>query len=88
MYKFIINAPLESYRAASINLASNVFCVENLPDPQYRKSGLDQQTYMHVVAFPEKYTCWDTVVIDKPGLTLQQFIDEFAEGPNNSNEVE
>ena len=80
MYKYIINASLESYRAASINLASNVFCVENLPDPQYRKSGLDQQTYMQVVAIPEKHTCWDTVVIDKPGLTLQQFIDEFAEG--------
>jgi len=31
-----------------------------------------------VVAVPEKFTVWDTVTIDKPGLTLQQFIDEFA----------
>jgi len=88
MYKYIINASLESYRAASINLASNVFCVENLPDPQYRKSGLDQQTYMQVVAIPEKHTCWDTVVIDKPGLTLQQFIDEFAEGAEQQSNAE
>ena len=78
IYKYLMGAALESYRAASINLASNVFCCENLPDPQFKVSGLDQATQMNVVAVPEKFTCWDTVVIDKPALTLQQFIDEFA----------
>lgn len=34
---------------------------------------------MQVVAVPEKHTCWDQVVIDTPGLTLQQFLDKFAE---------
>lgn len=79
MYKYIMGAALESFRAASINLASNVFCVENLPDPNYKKSGLDPQTYMQVVAIPEKHTIWDQVVIDTPNLTLQQFLDKFAE---------
>jgi ubiquitin-activating enzyme E1 len=78
LYKYVMGAALESYRAASINLATNVFCVENLPDPAYRTSGLDQATQMQVVAVPEKFTCWDTVVVDKPGLTLQQFIDEVS----------
>jgi len=87
MYKYIINAPLESHRAASLNLASNIFCVESLPDPQFRKSGLDRQTYMQVVAIPEKHTCWDNVVIDKPELTLQQFIDELAEGQKTKQKL-
>jgi hypothetical protein len=73
-----MDAALESYRAASINLATNVFCVENLPDPAYRTSGLDQATQMQVVAVPQKFMCWDTVVVDKPALTLQQFIDEVS----------
>lgn len=59
-------------------MATNVFCVENLPDPNYKKSGLDPQTYMQVVAIPEKHTIWDTVVISKPNLTLQEFMDEFS----------
>ena len=78
IYKYLLGAALDSYRAASINLASNVFCCENLPDPQWKTSGLDQATQMQVVAVPEKFTVYDTVVIDKPDLTLQQFIDEFA----------
>jgi hypothetical protein len=78
MYKYIIAAELEKFRAASINLATNVFCLETLPDPMYKKSGLDPQTYMQVVAIPEKHTIWDTVVISKPNLTLQEFMDEFA----------
>jgi ubiquitin-activating enzyme E1 len=78
MYKYIQQAALEKFRAASINLASNIFCVENLPDPNYKKSGLDPQTYMQVVAIPERFNIWDTVVISKPGLTLQAFMDEFA----------
>jgi len=78
IYKHVMGAALESFRAASINLATNVFCVENLPDPAYRKSGLDYATQMNVVAIPEKFSVWDTVVVEKPGLTLQEFIDEFA----------
>lgn len=78
IYKYIQRASLDQYRAASVNLASNVFCLETLPDPNFKKSGLDPQTYMQVVAIPEKFTIWDSVVISKPGLTLQQFMDEFA----------
>lgn len=33
IYKYIKGADLNDYRAATINLATNVFCVENLPDP-------------------------------------------------------
>lgn len=37
IYKYVMGAALDKFRAASINLASNVFCVENLPDPNYKK---------------------------------------------------
>ena len=40
MYKYILaeapvvsQAELDKFRAASINLATNVFCLETLPDP-------------------------------------------------------
>jgi ubiquitin-activating enzyme E1 len=76
IYKHIKGVSLDDYRAATINLAMNVFCCENLPDPIKTKSGMDQATYMPVVAIPEGFTVWDTVDI-KGELTLQGFLDEF-----------
>jgi len=70
---------LESYRAATLNLGTNTFVVENLPDPIKKKSGRDPQSYMDVVAIPEGYTIWDKVHIRVPGLTVQQLIDTFAQ---------
>lgn len=78
VYKFIKGAVLDDYRAATINLAMNVFCCENLPDPIKTVTGLDQATYMQVVAIPEGFTVWDTVDIVGPGFTLQQFFDAFT----------
>jgi len=78
--KYIKRSKLESYRAATINLGTNVFCCENLPDPRKKVTGMDPDTYMQVVAVPEGFTCWDTIVIEDGGrnLTLQQFFDEFS----------
>lgn len=80
IYKFIAGASLDRFRAATINLATNVFCCENLPDPKLRKSGLDPQTYMQVVAIPENHSIWDFVEIrhTDPNLTLEQFLAEFS----------
>jgi ubiquitin-activating enzyme E1 len=47
--KHVMGCPLDSFRAATINLAMNVFCVENLPDPIKAKNGLDPETYMETV---------------------------------------
>lgn len=32
--KYILGAPLAAYRAGSVNLATNVYCIETLPDPK------------------------------------------------------
>jgi ubiquitin-activating enzyme E1 len=76
--KYLKQAPLEAHRMASVNLATNTFCVELLPDPIKKKSGLDQATYMQVVAIPEGFTVWDRVDIKAPGCTLEQFIEQVA----------
>lgn len=68
---------LERHRMTTINLAVNNFTLELLPDPKKTKSGLDAATQMELKAIPEGYTCWDFVRIDKPDLTVQEFIDEF-----------
>jgi hypothetical protein len=41
MYKRIMRVERGRYRAATINLASNVFCFENIPDPVYKRSRFD-----------------------------------------------
>jgi len=76
--KHVLESPLENYRAATLNLAMNVFCLENLPDPVKKKTGMDMETYMQVVAIPEGFTTWDWVTIDKPGLTMGEFMEEFS----------
>lgn len=77
VYKYIKGAPLEAFRAATVNLATNVFCVELLPDPLRKKTGLDPETYMQCTAIPEGWTTWDKVVINQPGLTTAQFLEAF-----------
>lgn len=84
IYKYILQTPLEKYRACTINLATNIFCCENLPDPAFKKSGLDPATYMQIVAIPENHTIWDKVVIDKPDLTLQGLLAEFKSVHHNA----
>ena len=56
-----MNSHLDNYRMATLNLATNMFVCENLPDPIKTKTGFDQETYMPVVAIPEGFTCWDKV---------------------------
>jgi ubiquitin-activating enzyme E1 len=84
IYKYIKGVVLDKHRAATINLATNTFVCENLPDPQYKKSGMDPATYMTVVAIPEKFTCWDLVVVDKPDLTVEEFMAEFSRVHHNA----
>lgn len=81
--KHVLGRSLEDRRAATLNLAVNVFCLENLPDPIKKKTGLDMETYMQVVAIPEGFTTWDWVTIDKPGLTMGQFMEEFSKQHHN-----
>ena len=77
LLKFIQQLQLTAYRACTINLATNVFCCENLPDPVKKKTGMDPATYMPIVAIPEGHTTWDTVVIrSSPSTTLQQLLDQ------------
>lgn len=83
IYKYISNRTLESYRAATINLGTNTYVCEQLPDPIRKKSGLDQTTYMDVKAIPEGFTVWDHVTIHYPDCTIQQFIDKFKEIHHN-----
>jgi len=78
VYKYIKGVKLEAHRAATVNLGTNVFCVENLPDPRKKKSGLDPESYMQCTAIPEGFTVWDKIVIKKPGLTLDEFMKEFT----------
>lgn len=76
--KHIKGSDLNDFRAATLNLAMNVFCLENLPDPVKKKTGMDMETYMEIVAIPEGFTTWDYVVIDKPDLTMGEFLEEFT----------
>merc|ERR1712087_1060 len=75
--KHVRNAPLEARRMATINLAVNVYSIENLPDPKKVKSGMDPATYMELKAIPEGYTTWDFVEMKNPGVTVGEFLDEF-----------
>jgi len=77
VFKYIKGVDLSAYRGATVNLGTNVFCVEQLPDPRRKKTGFDPETYMQCTAIPEGFTVWDKVEIRKPGLTLGQFIEEF-----------
>jgi len=77
VYKYIKGVDLTAHRAATCNLGTNVFCVEMLPDPRRKKTGLDPDSYMQCTAVPEGYTVWDKVVINKPGLNLADFLAEF-----------
>jgi len=79
IYKYLSHAPLTAHRAATVNLATNTYCVELLPDPLRKKTGMDQETYMQIVAIPEGFTCWDCVVINgSADMTIQQFFDLFT----------
>ena len=76
LLKHVKQSQLNDYRACTINLATNVFCCENLPDPIKKKSGMDQATYMQVVAIPEGHTVWDKVEVDgSEQTTVQQLLD-------------
>lgn len=80
LLKHVKQAALADYRACTINLATNVFCCENLPDPVKKKSGMDPATYMTVVAIPEGHTVWDKVEIKgSEQTTVQQLIDAVRE---------
>jgi len=77
LYKFIRPSPLSEFRACTINLATNVFCCENLPDPVKKKTGMDPSTYMPIVAIPEGHTTWDSVLIHgSPQTSLQELLDQ------------
>jgi ubiquitin-activating enzyme E1 len=78
VYKYIKQSKLEDHRAATVNLGTNVFCVELLPDPRRKKTGMDPESYMQCTAIPEGFTCWDKVEIKKPNLTLEEFMNEFT----------
>ena len=80
LLKHVKQAQLSDYRACTINLATNVFCCENLPDPIKKKSGMDAATYMTVVAIPEGHTVWDKVEIEGSSqTTVQQLLDMVKE---------
>jgi len=79
MYKYLSDAPLTSFRAATVNLAVNNFCLELLPDPNKKKSGMDPETVMPIVAIPEGFTIWDWVVVQgSVDTTVQEFSDTFT----------
>ena len=79
LYKYVKAAQLADYRACTINLATNVFCCENLPDPVKRKTGMDPATYMNIVAIPEGHTVWDSlVVLGTATTTLQQLLEQVT----------
>jgi len=77
--KYIKGAVLESFRAATCNLGTNVYTIELLPDPIKKKSGFDQATYMPFVAVPEGFTNWDKIAIKSPDATLEELCQQFTE---------
>jgi len=83
LLKYVQKRPLESHRAATVNLGTNTFCVELLPDPNKKKSGMDQATYMEVKAVPEGWTVWDKIDINSPGVTVGEFVESFPKNHHN-----
>jgi len=75
--KHVRNAELDARRMATINLAVNVYSIEQLPDPIKVKSGMDPATAMELKAIPEGYTTWDFVEMKNPDITIADFLDEF-----------
>jgi ubiquitin-activating enzyme E1 len=78
LIKHVLDAKLEAHRMASVNLATNTFCVELLPDPIKKKSGMDPETVMPVVAIPEGFTVWDRIDVKAVGATLEEFMAAFS----------
>jgi len=79
IYKYLSSTPLTFHRAATVNLGTNTYCVELLPDPIKKKSGMDPETVMPVVAIPEGFTCWDSVVIQgTESTTMEEFFSLFT----------
>jgi len=79
VFKYILGVDLKKHRAATINLGTNTYVLEELPDPIRVKSGMDPQTVMPVVAVPEGFTVWDSIEIHgNPNMTIDEFAEELA----------
>jgi len=74
--KYILGKDLNSHRSATIDLAVNMFVLENLPDPVKVMSDKDNKENPYVV-YPQGFTCWDKVVVDRGDLTIQEFCNIF-----------
>lgn len=80
IFKYVKSVQLNKHRAATINLGTNTYVLEELPDPIRMKTGLDAATQMQVVAVPEGFTVWDSIQLKgTPQLTIQQFADLLKE---------
>jgi len=72
MFKYVLARPLEAHRSATIDLAVNSFVLELLPDPIKMKSDNKEEP-----VYPQGFTCWEKVVVDKGDVTIEEFVKEF-----------
>jgi len=75
--KYLKKVPFEAHRQATVNLGTNTYCVELLPDPIKKKDGIDPETVMPAVAIPKGWTTWDKIEIKAENMTLEEFIAAF-----------
>ena len=73
-YKHLARAPLEAFRAVTIDLGTNSYVLENLPDKEVHRTEKDGSS----PCYPNPFSIWDQVVIDKGDLTVDQFLEALS----------
>jgi len=74
-YKIVLKKEMEQFKNSFVNLAINHFvCSEPMP-PAKNKSNPAQNKK----AYPEGFTLWDLLVVDKGDMTFDEFLKHFEE---------
>jgi len=79
MLKLLQNKPLEAYKDSSNNLGLNMYMMQEPAPPVRAKEEHDPIMMTVVKCYPEGFTKWDKIVVNRGRLTMQQFLDAFKE---------
>lgn len=75
MLKYVMGSALKTYKAITLDLATNSMVFESLPDPTFTKSDAKKG----IVAKPDKFTCWDHTVIVRGKMSVEAFIQVVSD---------
>jgi len=77
LYKLVLGLPKKLFCSSNINLATMTFQFFEPEKPGEAQKEYDVIEMAEVIPVPDKFTCWDKVIIDEGPLTLRQFLEVF-----------